>query len=42
MTDHLIADLQDEFVVLVELKKLGTSHGLALEDPEIAFRIERD
>ena len=37
VTDDVIADLQDEFGVGVELVELRTSHGLPLKDPEIAF-----
>jgi hypothetical protein len=42
MTDHLIADLQDKFVVRVELIELRTSGGLSLKDPKVAFGIQGD
>src|SRR5262245_37507880 len=36
VTDHVISDLQDKFLIFVELVELRTSRGLALKDPKIA------
>ena len=40
MADDVIADLQDQFVVRVELVQLRASRGFSLEDPEVAFGIQ--
>ena len=37
VTDHVIADLQNKFVIRVELIELWTSGSLALKDPEVSF-----
>src|SRR5437867_1573205 len=37
VTDHVIADVQDKFVIRVELIELRTSGSLALKDPKIAL-----
>jgi hypothetical protein len=37
MADHIVADLQNEFVFRVELIELRTSRGLALKNPKVAF-----
>ena len=42
MADHVIADLQNQFLVRIEFVKLRTSGSFALKHPEIAFRIESD
>src|SRR5207244_10518188 len=40
VTDHVIADLQDKFVIRAELRELRTSSGLALKDDNTALRIQ--
>src|SRR5689334_7845751 len=37
MTDHIVADLQNEFGFRVELIELRASGSLALKDPQVAF-----
>ena len=37
MADDVIADLQNEFMIRIELIKLRTSRSFALEYPEISF-----
>src|SRR5262245_60447634 len=37
VTDHLIADLQNKFVLRIKLIELQTFGGLALKNPKVAF-----
>jgi hypothetical protein len=42
VADHVVADGADEPVILIKLKQLRFSGGVALKSKEVAFRIDRD
>ena len=42
VANHIGADLEDQFVIRIELEELRLSGVRTLKDPQVSFRIERD
>ena len=42
VADHVVADLQDQLVIRIELEQLRLPGVCALKDPEVSFRVEGD
>src|SRR2546428_2475616 len=42
VADHVIADCAEKLVIRAKLKQLWFPDGIALKDPQVSFRIDRD